>query len=74
MSTAAWAKLAEHYQETKENHLRTYFKEDSNRGTSFSLVWNDFLLDYSKNRISQKTMSLLEDLARETGLEEAREA
>ena len=73
-STVAWTKLAAHYEETKKDHLRAYFKEDSNRGITFSLGWNDFLLDYSKNRITKKTMSLLEDLARETGLEEAREA
>ncbi len=74
IATNAWKKLTAHHQETKENHLRTYFKENTNRAAEFSLVWKDFLLDYSKNRITRKTMTLLEELAKETGLEEAREA
>ncbi|NAY91898.1 glucose-6-phosphate isomerase [Muricauda sp. JGD-17] len=71
-STPAWKELTQHYQETKENHLREQFNADLDRGTSFSLLWNDFLLDYSKNRITKKTLSLLGELAEQVGLEEAR--
>ncbi len=70
-NTIAWNKLQAHYQETKDKHLRELFETDTNRGEKFSLVWNDFLVDYSKNRITDKTISLLLDLAREVGLESA---
>ena len=44
--------------------MRDLFKADPRRFEKFSLQWNDFLIDYSKNRITEKTMSLLFDLAR----------
>ena len=70
-TTEAWKKLSKHYNNTKDTHLREYFAEDTDRGKKFSLLWNDFLVDYSKNRISEETMSLLMDLAKETGLGKA---
>ena len=70
-TTEAWKKLQEHYQETKDKHLRELFAVDADRGGKFSLAWNDFLVDYSKNRITDKTISLLLDLAGEVGLESA---
>lgn len=70
-TTEAWKKLQEHYQETKDKHLRELFAADVDRGGKFSLAWNDFLVDYSKNRITDKTISLLLDLAGEVGLESA---
>lgn len=70
-TTEAWKKLQEHYQETKDKHLRELFATDTDRGGKFSLAWNDFLVDYSKNRITDKTISLLLDLAEEVGLESA---
>lgn len=70
-TTEAWKKLQEHYQETKDKHLRELFVTDTDRGGKFSLVWKDFLMDYSKNRITDKTISLLLDLAEEVGLESA---
>ena len=36
-----------------------------------TLLWNDFLVDYSKNRITEKTLKLLFELAEEVGLKEA---
>lgn len=71
ITTEAWRKLQEHYQETKDKHLRELFATDTDRGDKFSLAWNDFLVDYSKNRITDKTISLLLDLAEEVGLESA---
>ncbi|RIV70785.1 glucose-6-phosphate isomerase [Flagellimonas aequoris] len=70
-TTEAWKKLQEHYQETKDKHLRELFATDTDRGGKFSLAWNDFLVDYSKNRITDKTISLLLDLAEEVGLKSA---
>ncbi len=70
-TTQAWNKLLAHYKNTKDNHLRELFAEDSDRGKQFTLLWNDFLVDYSKNRITQETLSLLLQLADEVGLKEA---
>jgi glucose-6-phosphate isomerase len=69
--TASWKLLKEHYTEIRSKHLRSLFSEDSGRGVQFSIEWGDFLLDYSKNRVAQKTMDLLQGLAVECGLEEA---
>lgn len=70
-TTNAWAKLTAHYNNTKSDHLTDYFRTDADRATKFTLKWNDFVLDYSKNRISQETVSLLLQLAKELGLKEA---
>lgn len=51
-------------------HMRDLFAQDPRRFNKFSLRLNDILFDYSKNRITEKTMSLLFDLAREAGLQE----
>ncbi|MBO0321212.1 glucose-6-phosphate isomerase [Muricauda sp. CAU 1633] len=70
-TTNAWKKLAEHYKQNKDTHLRQLFAEDADRGQKFSILWDDFLVDYSKNRISEETLSLLLDLAEEVKLKEA---
>ena len=70
-TTEAWKKLKEHYKETKDLHLKTLFVEDQNRAEKFTIRWKDFLVDYSKNRFTDKTLSLLIDLAREAHLQDA---
>lgn len=55
--------LLTHTNEIKNTHLRTLFKEDENRFNKFHITFNDFLLDYSKNKITKKTMDLLFKLA-----------
>jgi len=69
-ATNAWKKLQQHYQETKEVHLRELFSEEG-RGKKLSIQWNDFLVDYSKNRISDKTLELLLQLAEEVGIKDS---
>lgn len=69
--TAAWAKLEAHYNDIKETELRDLFAKDSHRFDKFHLTFNDFLLDYSKNRISQQTINLLIELAEECDLKQA---
>jgi len=59
----AWKALEAHYQEMKEKHMRDLFKQDPSRFGKFSLRFNEILLDYSKNRITEKTVALLVDLA-----------
>ncbi len=72
--TNAWHQLESHFQEAKDIGMQQLFAEDSARGASFSIAWKDFYLDYSKNRITKKTLSLLFDLANEVQLKEAIEA
>jgi glucose-6-phosphate isomerase len=72
--TSAWKRLQAHYELLKDKSLKDLFSEDPGRAGRFSIQWNAFLLDYSKNRIGAETMDLLEELALECGLEQAMEA
>jgi glucose-6-phosphate isomerase len=65
---AAWKALQAHYQEVRELHLRDLFASDSNRGERFAAEAAGIYLDYSKNRITEKTLELLIQLADESGL------
>jgi len=67
----SWKVLERHYEEIKNLSLRQQFAEDSKRFGRFSLEWNGLLFDYSKNRINERTISLLLDLAKEQKLEKA---
>jgi glucose-6-phosphate isomerase len=70
----AWAALEAHAREIKPVHLRQMFAEDSSRAGHFALEAAGIYFDYSKNRISEKTLELLIALAREAGLKERIEA
>ena len=67
----AWKALEAHHQEINALHMRDMFKTDEDRFNKFSLTFKDILLDYSKNRIDEKSMRLLFDLAREVELKPA---
>ncbi|MBC8155294.1 MAG: glucose-6-phosphate isomerase [Bacteroidetes bacterium] len=67
----AFAKLQAHYEQTKDQHLRDLFAGDPNRFTTFSRQFEDTLLDFSKNRITPETFTLLLELAREANLPDA---
>ena len=54
--TQVWDKLSKHYNDSKEIHLRELFTADEARADKFTIKWNDFLFDYSKNRITSKTV------------------
>jgi glucose-6-phosphate isomerase len=73
-STAAWQALQQHYTQTKQVHMQDLFTADSNRFTKYSIQLDDILFDYSKNRITDTTLSLLLQLANECGLKEGIEA
>ncbi len=70
----AHAALAAHFEEAKGLCMRDLFAADPGRFDNYSLRLGDILFDYSKNRITDKTMALLFDLARQAGLEARREA
>ena len=69
-SLSAWKALAEHYQEVGRLPMRDLFARDPERFDRFSLRLEDMLFDYSKNRITEKTIELLIELARQAGLTE----
>ena len=64
----AWKALAAHHKTVKKLHLRELFAEDPRRGQTFSTEAAGLFLDYSKNRITDKTLRLLFQLADESGL------
>jgi len=59
----AWQALEQHQREISQLHMRDLFAQDSQRFERFSLRLGDILFDYSKNRITLKTMPRLFDLA-----------
>ena len=71
---SAWQALQAHYEAIKDVHMRDLFAADPHRFDRFSLRFDDILFDYSKNRITEETMALLFDLARQAGLKAAIEA
>jgi glucose-6-phosphate isomerase len=66
----AWALLEKHYLKLKDLHLRQLFADDPARGERLTAEAAGIYLDYSKNRITDETLALLLQLARESGLEE----
>jgi glucose-6-phosphate isomerase len=64
----AWKALRNHCSEMRNQHLRDLFAEDPNRGQRMTLDSLGLYLDYSKNRLSAETLSLLFQLATECGL------
>lgn len=68
-ATPAWRALDGEARKTAGRSLRDLFAADPDRFGAFSLSLDDFLLDYSKNRVTAGTMRLLFDLARQAGVE-----
>lgn len=69
--TKAWTALEQHFNHIQQQHLRDLFKENPKRAEEFSVIWEDFYVDFSKNRIDATTKSLLLQLAEEVKLKEA---
>ncbi|AAQ60041.1 glucose-6-phosphate isomerase [Chromobacterium violaceum] len=67
-STQVWAKLHQHQRATRHMHMRELFELDPQRFQRFSLELDGLLLDYSKNRVTERTLELLFDLARKADL------
>ncbi len=69
-----WHDLQQHFEQTKDTHLRQLFDEDHERGSRMTLQAGDIYADYSKNRINDETLKLLFELARARGVEQLRDA
>jgi len=64
----AWKALEAHHQKVRELHLRKLFADDPKRGERMTVEAAGIYLDYSKNRITDETLTLLLQLAEESGL------
>jgi glucose-6-phosphate isomerase len=64
----AWSALQSHYKEASKLHLRQLFADDPKRGEHLALEAAGLYLDYSKNRVTGETITLLLQLAEESGL------
>ncbi len=65
---AAWKELNLHAQKVRRQHLRELFAADPERGKRLTCEAAGLYLDYSKNRITDQTVTLLLQLAKESGL------
>jgi len=63
--SSTWQALQSHFDEIRDMHMRDMFANDPKRFNRFSLQLDDLLFDYSKNRITEKTITLLCQLAQE---------
>src|SRR5215469_13763208 len=70
----AWQALERHPAEIGERHLRDLFAADPGRGERLTAEAEGIYLDYSKNRVTDETMSLLVELAEESGVPQRRDA
>jgi glucose-6-phosphate isomerase len=61
----AWKELEKHHAEVAPLQMRDLFKQDPDRFKKFHLQFEDILLDFSKNRITERTFGLLIELARQ---------
>jgi glucose-6-phosphate isomerase len=64
----AWKALEAHYPKIRELHLRKMFADDAKRGERMALEAVGIYFDYSKHRITDETLTLLLQLAEESGL------
>jgi glucose-6-phosphate isomerase len=70
----AFVELQSHHGQIKDRHLRELFAQDPGRGERLTAQAAGLYLDYSKNRVTDETLRLLVALARESGVEERRDA
>ena len=70
----SWKALEANFLEINSRHLRDLFADDPGRGERLRAQAEGLYLDFSKNRVTDETMSLLVDLANESGLTQRRDA
>jgi glucose-6-phosphate isomerase len=69
--TASWKKLQLHFEEIQTKQLKELFQKDKKRADELTVEWEDFYVDFSKNRVTTETITLLLQLAKELNLEDA---
>ena len=70
-TTNSWKELTKHYQEIKDLQMKSLFLQDTGRKENMSLQFEDINFDFSKNRMTEETLSLLLELAKESKLDDA---
>ena len=72
-TTLPWKELELHAHEMQTRQMRDLFAQDPKRFEHFHQVFEDVLVDYSKNIITQETLDMLLRLAEDCGVKEATE-
>ncbi|MFT6000623.1 MAG: glucose-6-phosphate isomerase [Neolewinella sp.] len=72
-TTLAWKELEMHAHEMEGRHMKDLFAQDPDRFENLSQTFEDILIDYSKNIITQETLDMLYRLAEDCGVKEATE-
>ena len=70
-STKSWGKLLSHFKDIESKTIVSYFDENSNRSDELTIKWEDFYVDFSKNRLDKQTISLFTDLLNEIQLKDS---
>jgi len=70
-TTNSWKNLENHHAKIKDIHIKDLFAQDKNRANEFTIKWDDFYVDFSKNRITKETLKYLLELAKDVKLKEA---
>ena len=73
-TTDSWKKLQAHFKVVKDVQMKDLFAADKDRANKFTIKWDDFYVDFSKNRITSETFKYLLELADEVKLKEAIES
>src|SRR5512138_147906 len=68
VQTPEWRALQNHANQLQDTHLRDLFASDPDRFANFSLVDRNLLFDFSRQRVTRETLSLLISLAEARGL------
>ena len=68
--TSSWKSLKSHFNEIKDVEMKEMFRKGK-KAKDFTLDWDDFSIDFSKNRLNNKTLDLLLNLASECNLKHA---
>ena len=66
--SSSWKALKSHFDKMKSVHMRDLFHNDPNRFNKYHIQYDDFLVDFSKNIVTDETITLLIDLANEAKL------
>ena len=69
--TTSWEKLTNHFNEIKNHKIVDFFNADKLRSEKLLIKWNDFYVDFSKNRINIETINLFSELLEEINLKDS---
>lgn len=70
-TTKSWKKLQDHFSAIKDIQMKDLFAQDKDRADKFTIKWEDFYVDFSKNRITEETFNYLLQLADDVKLKDA---